>query len=201
MRVGLFGGSFDPVHFGHLLLAECCREQCDLDWVWFLPAAVPPHKVDRDLSSAEARIEMLELALAGHEAFAVDRYEVERGGVSFTVDTLRHFRSRWPENELFLLLGADMFNDLPNWREADEVCRLAMPVVVRRAGFSEPEFDRLTGIAPPEQLEAIRRHVVEMPQIDLRSSEIRRRVAAGESIRYQVPRSVEKYVETRGLYR
>ena len=97
MRLGLFGGSFDPVHYGHLLLAECCREQCRLDRVWFLPAAVPPHKQGRQLTPAAARIEMLQLAIAGHEAFGVDRYEVDRGGVSYTVDTLRHFRGGDPD--------------------------------------------------------------------------------------------------------
>ena len=201
MRLGLCGGSFDPVHYGHLLLAERCREGQRLDRVWFLPAGVPPHKQDRDLTPAPLRIEMLELAIAGHEQFAVSRYEVDRGGVSYTVDTLRHFRKEDPQGELFFLLGADMLHDLPHWREAAEVCRLAMPVVVRRAGAREPDFECLSGLVLPERIERIRQHQVEMPQIELCSSEIRRRVAAGLSIRYQTPRAVEKYIETHGLYR
>ena len=91
MRLGIFGGTFDPVHYGHLLLAECCREQCRLDAVWFLPAATPPHKQDRELTPAAQRIEMLELAIAGNPAFSVCRYEADRGGVNYTVDTLDTF--------------------------------------------------------------------------------------------------------------
>ena len=124
MRLGMFGGTFDPVHYGHLLLAECCREQCRLDAVWFLPAAVPPHKQDRELTPAGRRIEMLELAIAGNPAFSVCRYETDRGGVNYTVDTLTHFRDEDPGRELFFLLGADMLLDLPHWRNAAQGLRV-----------------------------------------------------------------------------
>lgn len=201
MRLGLFGGSFDPVHFGHLLLAEYCREQCGLEQVWFLPAAVPPHKQDRDLSPGEVRAEMLELAIAGHEHFAVNRFELDRGGVSYTVETLRHFQSQSPEWDLFLLMGADMLHDLPNWRQSGEVLRLAIPVVVCRPGEKEPDFGPLAPLVPPERLEEIRRHLVTMPEIGLSGTEIRRRVREGRSIRYQTPRAVGMYIQTHGLYR
>jgi nicotinate-nucleotide adenylyltransferase len=200
MRLGLLGGSFDPVHYGHLLLAECCREQCRLDEVRLLPAAVPPHKQDRQLTPAEARIEMLELAVAGHPAFAVSRYETDCGGVSYTVDTLAHFRELEPNAELFFLLGADMLQDLPNWRQAARVCELATPVVVGRPGSGPVDFECLGKVATADQIDRIRRHQVQMPEIGLSSTEIRRRVAAGKSIRYQTPRAVEKYIETHGLY-
>jgi len=200
MRLGLFGGSFDPVHFGHLLLAEICRQQCRLDQVWFLPAAVPPHKKDRALTPAAERIEMLELATAGHDAFRVHRDEIDRGGVSYTIDTLRQVRQELPQSELFFIMGADMLHDLPHWRQARQVCRLAVPIAAHRPGASPPDFECLRGVASPERIEQFRRHQVEMPQIDLSSSEIRRRVAAGESIRYQTPRAVEKYIETHRLY-
>ena len=200
MRLGLFGGSFDPVHFGHLLLAECCLHQCRLDQVRFLPAAVPPHKRDREVTPGENRIEMLELAIGGHDRFVVARYELDRGGVSYTVDTLRHFRSEDPEVELFLLLGADMLHDLPQWRESAAVCEMAIPVVVRRSGVEEPDFDCLSAVASAERIDVVRRHQVEMPQIGFSSSEIRRRTAAGESIRYHTPRAVEKYIQTHRLY-
>ena len=125
MRIGIFGGSFDPVHFGHLLLAECCREQGQLDAVWFLPAAIPPHKQQqRELTPAQNRIEMLELAIGGHPAFSVSRYETDRGGVNYTVETLAHFRDEDPARELFFLLGADMFRDLPQWRQPERICEL-----------------------------------------------------------------------------
>ena len=137
MRLGIFGGTFDPVHYGHLLLAECCREECRLDEVWFLPTAMPPHK-QRTLTPAAARIEMLELAIAGHAAFSVSRYETDRGGVNYTAETLAHF-SRGSARQLFFLLGADMFHDLPQWREPQRICQLALPTVVRRWG--EPALD------------------------------------------------------------
>jgi nicotinate-nucleotide adenylyltransferase len=200
MRLGLFGGSFDPVHYGHLILAECCRDECRLDEVHFLPAAVPPHK-HRDLTAAEPRIEMLELATAGHAAFSVSRYEVDRGGVSYTVDTLRHYREAYPECELFLLLGADMLLDLPHWREASEVCRLAIPVVAARPEFDGPDYSCISQIASPEQIDVFRQYRVTMPQIGTSSTDIRRRIAAGKTIRYMVPRPVGKYIEEHGLYR
>jgi nicotinate-nucleotide adenylyltransferase len=200
MRLGLFGGSFDPVHYGHLMLAECCREQCRLDAVWFLPAAIPPHKQDREPTPAEKRIEMLELAIAGHEAFSVCRYEADRGGVNFTVDTLAQFRQEDPARELFFLVGADMLHDLPHWRNPARVCELAVLVVVRRPGVGPLDFESLGAFLPADRIEAIRRHQVEMPEIGISSTEIRRRVAAGLSIRYWTPRAVEMYVHTHGLF-
>ncbi len=200
MRLGLFGGSFDPVHYGHLLLAECCREQAELDAVWFLPAAVPPHKRGRQLAPAEQRIEMLELAIAGHSAFSVNRYETDHGGVNFTVDTLTHFRQEYPQRELFFLLGADMLHDLPNWHQPAGICALATPLVVRRPGTAEPDFECLQPIASAEQIDRIRQNQVEMPQIGISSTEIRRRVSVDRSIRYITPRAVGMYIETHDLY-
>ena len=180
MRLGIFGGTFDPVHYGHLLLAECCREQCRLDAVWLLPTAVPPHKQQRELTPAAQRIEMLELAIAGNAAFSVCRHEAERGGVNYTVDTLAHLHEEDPSRELFLLLGADMLADLPNWRSAARVCELALPVAVCRPGCGPIDFDRLGGIATAERIEQMRRHQVEMPEIGISSTEIRRRVESGQ---------------------
>ena len=200
MRLGLFGGTFDPVHYGHLLLAESCREQCRLDQVWFLPAAVPPHKQDRVLAAASARIEMLELATAGHETFSVSRYEVDRGGINYSVDTLTHFGAEDPQSELFFLMGSDMLHDLPNWHEPARLCELATPVAVCRSGAGEADFDALVGVASQERIEAMRCHRVEMPLVGLSSTEVRRRVAAGLSIRYHTPRAVEAYIQAQRLY-
>jgi len=121
--------------------------------------------------------------------------------VSYTVDTLRHVRDQYPEGDPFLLMGADMLHDLPHWHEADQICRLAIPAVVSRPGPGRPDFDCLAGLAPPDRIATARRHEVAMPQIELSSKEIRRRVAEGLSIRYQSPRAVEKYIETHQLYR
>jgi nicotinate-nucleotide adenylyltransferase len=201
MRLGLLGGTFDPVHYGHLLLAECCREQCRLDAVWFLPTAVPPHKQDRALTPTEQRVEMLALAIAGNPAFSVCRYETDRGGVNYTVDTLTHFHEEDPGREMFFLLGADMLADLPHWRSPARICELALPVVVRRPGAGAIDFGCLSEIAPSERIEQIRRHQVEMPEIGISGTDLRRRVSLGESIRYRVPRAVEVYIETHGLYK
>jgi nicotinate-nucleotide adenylyltransferase len=200
LRLGLFGGSFDPVHYGHLLLAECCREQCRLDAVWFLPTAVPPHKRNRKLTPAARRIEMLELAVAGNPAFSVCRYETDRGGVNYTVDTLSHFHDEAPSRELFFLVGADMLLDLPNWRNAARVCELAVPIVVRRPGC-QINFGCLRKIASAERIKRFRQHQVEMPEIGISGTGLRRRVRAGQSIRYQVPRGVEMYIAAHKLYR
>ena len=201
MRLGVFGGTFDPVHYGHLLLAETCREQCRLDEVWFVPAAVPPHKQDRTRSPARQRIEMLELATGGHDAFVVSPIEIQRGGVSYTVDTLAEVHAQRPNAELFLLMGADSLKDLPTWREPVRICELAIPIVVHRAGSPPPDFSCLSRTVPANRLELFRQHQVEMPIVEFSSRDLRARVAAGQSIRYRTPRAVEKYIETNGLYR
>lgn len=200
MRLGIYGGTFDPVHYGHLLLAESCREQCRLDRVWFMPAAVPPHKQGVTVSDAAVRIELLQLAIGGHEAFAVSTLEIDRGGVSFTIDTLAAIHEREPGAELFLLMGADTLEDLPNWREPRRVLELATPAVVHRAGGAGPRFEAIATFVAPERLAAIKASQVEMPAIGLSSTEIRRRVAEGRSIRYMTPRAVEMGIATRRLY-
>ena len=143
---------------------------------------------------------MLELAIAGNPAFSVCRYETDRGGVNFTADTLGHFRREDPDRELFFLLGADMLHDLPTWRQPARICELATPVVVRRPGSPEPSFDGLASATSPGQVERIRRHQVDMPELGVSSTEIRRRMANGESIRYLTPRAVEEYIKTHELY-
>lgn len=201
MRVGVFGGSFDPIHLGHLILAEMCFEQLRLDEVRFTPTAVAPHKQDRRPTPAEHRAAMIELAIAGREGFVLSRIELDRGGVNYTVDTLATMAGEQPECELFLLLGADMLNDLPNWRRASEVCRLALPVGVQRAGMPPPEFERLRPLVEPDRWEAIRTAEVVMPLVGISSSMIRQRAAAGKSIRFLTPRAVEAYIEHHRLYR
>jgi nicotinate-nucleotide adenylyltransferase len=200
MKLGIFGGTFDPVHYGHLMLAECCRQQRGLDAIWFLPAAVPPHKRDQELTPAAHRIEMLKLATAGNPAFSVSTYETDRGGVNYTVDTLAHIRDEDPGRELFFLMGEDMLLDLPHWKEPRRVCELAMPVVLRRAGLPPVDFSCLSSVIAPLRIEEIRRHQVEMPEIGISATDIRRRAAAGQSIRYHTPRAVEMYIEHDRLY-
>jgi nicotinate-nucleotide adenylyltransferase len=201
MRLGLYGGSFDPVHYGHLLLAECCRETLRLDEVWLIPAAVSPHKQAREQTPAKHRFEMLELALGGHEQLMASPLEIDRGGISYTVETLSAIREQQPAATLFLLMGADSLHDLPTWREPARICELALPAVVRRGGAPEPDFNVLTSLVSSERLITIRAAQVQMPLIELSSTELRDRAASGKSLRYRTPRGVEKYIETHGLYR
>ena len=201
MRLGLFGGSFDPVHFGHLRLAEQCRAQARLDEVWLTPSAVQPHKLGGPRASALDRLRMLELAVADIPALSVSRLEIDRGGVSYTVDTLRAIQAAHLHAELFLLMGADTLRDLPNWREPAAICRLATPLVVHRAGAPPPDFDVLAPLVSADRLAQIRALEVEMPAVDISSTEIRERVARGESIEGMTPRAVVELISKHQLYK
>lgn len=200
MRLGIFGGSFDPVHYGHLLLAEQCRETCRLDRVLFVPAATPPHKLEGLGATSRQRVEMLKLAIAGYERFEVSTVELDRGGISYTVDTLSNLRDEMPEDELFLLMGAESLAELPTWREPGTICKLATIVVAQRAGAPEVDFGVLNELASPARLNEFRAAQFETPIIELSSTDIRQRVANGASIRYRTTRSVEKYIEANRLY-
>jgi nicotinate-nucleotide adenylyltransferase len=201
MRLGIFGGSFDPVHYGHLLVAETCREEARLDEVWFMPAATPPHKRGVTLTSPKQRIEMLELAIAGHAALRVSAIEIDRGGLSYTVDTLRAVHAARPNDKLFLLMGGDTLEDLPKWRDPAEILELATPIAVERHGSPEPNYAALTALVSPERLQEIRALRVAMPVIELSATDIRERVKSRKSIRFRTPRAVEKYIETHSLYK
>jgi nicotinate-nucleotide adenylyltransferase len=201
MRLGIFGGSFNPIHYGHLLLAETCREQARLDEVWFVPNALSPLKQEAPPAPPKQRLEMLQLAIGGHEAFRVSTIELDRGGVSYTVDTLAAIRAEQPTAELFFLLGADSLADFPRWRQPEEICRLATPLVVRRHGSSEPQYESLAALVAKERLDEVKTSTIDMPLIELSSSDLRLRAAEGRSLRYRTPRAVEKYIETNRLYR
>ena len=198
MRIGIFGGTFDPVHMGHLILAEQCRAQTGLDEVWFVPSAQPPHK-DRGVTRFEQRCEMLELAIAGHPAFRADRIENALPAPSFTARTLERLHASYPGNEFSLLLGSDCLPDLPGWYEPHRVIELASLVVVPRPGVMLWTAERLAA-ALHLDVSAVRLRFVACPMIEIASREIRRAVADGMSIRYMVPRAVEEYIRERKLY-
>jgi len=200
MKLGIFGGSFDPIHYGHLLLAESAREQFALDQVWFIPAAVAPHKQGRTPTSAKQRIEMLELAIAGHEAFHISAIEIDRGGVSYTVDTLTAIHQQTPAAELFLLMGADSLADLLTWREPAKICELAWPIVSRRADAPEPDFSTLAPFVNPARLQMMEAMRLHMPIIQFSSTDLRTRTGEGRSLRYRMPRAVEQYIRAQRLY-
>ena len=193
-RVGILGGSFDPVHYGHLIMAECARVQCRLDSVWFVPTALNPLKQDGPSASAEERIEMLELAIGGHEAFEVNRCEVDSTGPSFTFETLEQLTAEHTETEFVFIMGADSLADLKQWKNPDRICELASIAVVCRPESPSPNAE----LFPVEDPVWMR---VDMPLIGLSSREIRAAVVKGIGIRFQTPRAVEAYIAQQELYR
>jgi nicotinate-nucleotide adenylyltransferase len=196
MRLGLYGGTFDPIHLGHLVLAEACREACALDRVWFVVAGSPPHKLGERTPVAD-RLEMVRIAVAGHPAFEVSEVEAEGPGPHYSFQTLEAIGRDRPADELFFLIGADSLADLPTWRRPGRIAALATIVVANRPGVDPARL-----AAPPDLGPDARpiRHVT-MPSIGIASNELRRRVAEGATIRYQVPRGVEAYIAARALYR
>lgn len=198
-RLGIYGGSFDPVHLGHLLLAETCREACELDRVMFLPCGQSPHKPRGAIASGQQRAEMLEFAVAGDSRFGVCRIELERSGPSFTVETLRQLRVEQPDSELFFLMGADSLADLPLWREPQAILELATIVAVNRGHRPPPDWLSLENRLGSIVRDRVR--LVTMPAIDLSATEIRERIRSTRSVRFQVPRAVEEYIRHNGLYR
>lgn len=194
MRIGVYGGSFDPPHVGHLLLASDAREALDLDRLIFIPTGTQPLKAETSaVASAQDRLEMVRLAVADDAHYQVDETEINRKGLSYTVDTLEHLSKRYEAARLFLLLGEDSLASFARWRDPDRILELATLAVMRRndrtgsSGEGQP--------MPAGVLEVSARRV------DVSSTEIRARLKAGKSIKGFVPESVERFIEARGLYR
>ena len=205
MRIGVFGGSFDPVHHGHLVVAECCREQAGLDRVLFVPAARQPFKQDRALAAGHHRAEMLALAVGGNPAFAVSSLELDRGGVSYTVDTVAALREMHADDELCLILGPDALESLADWHDPVRILDLARVLAVERAGLDDVAVmmraPRLAPLLGPERAARIVADKIVVPAIGIRASDLRSLVARGRSIRYRTPRAVERYIAAHGVYR
>jgi nicotinate-nucleotide adenylyltransferase len=192
VRIGVFGGTFDPPHVGHLLVASDAREALKLDRLIFVPTGVQPFKVDTpSVASGQDRLEMLRLAVADDANYVVDDAEINRKGLSFTVDTLEHLSERHPAAQLFLLLGEDLLAGFEQWRNPARIRELATVAAVRRAGPASSGVER---IAPGVVVVSTRR-------VDVSSTEIRERLRAGKSIKGFVPESVERFIDARGLYR
>lgn len=185
----MFGGTFDPPHLGHLAAASDAFEALGLDRLLFVPAAEPPHKRGRERTPAALRLEMVRAAIAGDPRFAADDRELRRGGPSYTVDTLRELRGDAPADELYLLVGADQMREMHTWHRASELARLATPAVLSREGGGAPAGGAFRPVPVP------------VTRVDVSATELRRRVAAGRSIRYLVPEAVRAIVERERLYR
>ena len=196
MRLGIFGGAFNPPHTGHLVCAQEAVVQLQLDRVLFMPVGQAPHRELQSDPGAEERFEMVERATADDERFEASRLEVDREGPSYTLDTLRALRESRPDDELFLILGGDQAASLPAWHEPEEVLALATVAVVERVSWSRNAIGiRVSRLKGEREI-----RYLDMPLIQISSSVIRRRVAGGQPIRYLVPDGVAAYVEEHGLY-
>ena len=196
MRIGILGGTFNPPHLGHLVAAQEAHGELDLDQVLLIPAATPPHKPVEDEPGARHRLELCRLAVGDDHRFSVSEIELQRDGPSFTVDTLKVLSTHEPSDELFLILGGDIAAGLPDWHEPEKVLELATVAIAQRRGTAKSTVDR----ALAQLRGGERARFFEMPSIGISSTMVRRRVRAGQPIRYFVPDGVKQYIETHGLY-
>ena len=199
-RVALLGGTFNPPHLAHLVCASEAADQMGLDRVMLTPVFSPPHKEVPEDPGPEVRLGLCELAVAGDERLEVSRLEIDRGGPSFTVDTLRELNARHPEHELIFIVGGDMAVSLPTWKDPRAVLELATLGVAERSGATRRDItERLSAEYGDDVSDRLT--FFDMPRMDISSSEIRRRVAAGRTIRYLVPDAVADHIAEHGLYR
>lgn len=193
MRIGLFGGSFDPPHNGHLLVAQAIQESLSLDSMIFIPAFKAPHKADTEQTAFEHRHNMTQLAIEGNPSFSVDSYEIDKEGVSYTIDTVREFRKRFPEieNELFFIIGSDSLQEYHTWKAPLDILKYCHIVVAGRPYYSARDVDPL-----------IMSKVImtDIPQVEISSKRIRKRIQLGLSVRYMLPESVLEYINSKKLY-
>lgn len=211
-RVGIFGGTFNPIHFGHLRSAEVIREAFQLDRVYFVPAARPPHKEGKHLASPSHRLKMVELAVVGNPFFAVSTVELEREGKSYSIDTIRYFRTAFRPSALFFIVGIDAFLEIHSWKDFADIPALCHVIVTSRPGIAMPPRDRFLPVA----LQAafwydsacdLYRHKTghmivsyEIEGLNISASTIREKIRQRKSVRYLVPPSVESYMAEHALY-
>ncbi len=190
-KIGIFGGTFNPPHIAHLMAAEGVRDQLKLDRVIFVPAAIPPHKQKENIVQVKHRLEMVRLAIKGNRYFEISDVELHRKGPSYTIDTVREMRRSYPHDELLFIMGIDLLTDFDTWKEPDRIldeCRL---VAMNRPGFDLAVVDKDL---------LLRVELVNVPSVDISSTNIRRRVKSGRSIRYLVTQDVEEYIRRNSIY-
>jgi nicotinate-nucleotide adenylyltransferase len=188
MRIGLLGGTFNPIHSGHLILADEVREKLKLDQVVFVPANIPPHKKSAAIAPARLRMEMLRIAVRGNRHFSVSDVELRRSGPSYTIDTIYEFKKRFPGDELFFITGSDLLKYFAEWKDLRQIVRLVKFIVATRPGYP---------------LEGIPRYIATVPirAVDISAFEVRMHVRMGKSYRYLVPEGVYRYIQKHRLYR
>ena len=197
-RLGVFGGTFDPIHNGHLFIAEEAADRLDLDSVEFIPSRTPPHRAQEPAASPVNRLEMVRAAIAHNGRFTASDAELVREGPSYTVDTLRGLRSERPDAEIYFIVGMDSLHDMPNWREPAEILSLAFIVAVERGGHEQRGLDVLERLLP---MARGRVTLISGLGLEISATEVRQRLAESRSVRYLVPDPVIDYIASHGLYR
>jgi len=194
MKIGIFGGTFDPIHMGHLIVAETVRSDFQLDRILFIPASKPPHKPGRTFASFTDRKSMIKQALKDNPFFQLSDVEHRRSGVSYTIDTIRWFQKSkiWEKHIFFLLIGADSLLELSTWKDPDDIFKSVRVLVLRRPGSDITKSEK-------RYLEKVT--IVDVPHIDISSTKIRNRIGRNQTVRYWVPEAVERYIHKKGLYR
>lgn len=194
-RLGIMGGTFDPIHLGHMIIASYATEAFHLDAVWFMPAQIPPHKRNENVSPTKHRIEMVKRALDGDNRFAYSDFDVQNDKPSLTSELLERLAQELPESELFFIAGADSLIDFPRWNEPQQILHRARLAIAQRAGseIHDDVFDSIPNLRE-------RTIIFDAPIIEISSTTIRQRVADGKCIRYLVPSGIERYIRENGLY-
>lgn len=201
-KIGLFGGSFNPVHHGHLIIARCLAERIGLSRVIFLPCGCPPHKGETELIGAHHRGAMVKLAIKREPLFEYSAYDLNRPGPAYTIETIRHFQSELGASpELHWIIGADTLCELPLWYQVSELVDECQVVTAVRPGSSAEVWDDLATVFRPEQIARLRSGVYETPMIDISATDIRRRIAAGRSVTFLMSDPVADYIQKHNLYR
>ncbi|KLU66045.1 nicotinate-nucleotide adenylyltransferase [Desulfosporosinus acididurans] len=198
-KIGIMGGTFDPIHYGHLVAAEMARSEFNLSKVLFIPTGIPPHKDRLDISVGKSRLEMVERAIKDNPAFECSAMEIERQGPSYTVETLRLLSKIWPEHELYFITGTDALREIFSWREAEEILTMIQFIGAARPGFDAKDFLQCVRHDHPEIVDKI--HYLEVPALAISSTDIRMRVKQQKPIRYLLPEAVRLFIEQKNLYR
>lgn len=198
MRIGVFGGTFDPIHLGHLVAGQEVCSRLDLEKVLFVPTGVPPHKLNEQITAVEHRLAMVELAIASNPCFELSRVDVDRPGPSYTVDTLQLLLAQWPSStKPYFIMGLDSLAEITTWHRPERLIQLCRLAVVGRPGYNA-DLTELEAALPGI---SSRIECVPMPWLEISSTDLQRRVRQGISIKYLVPEAVEKYIYQHGLYR
>lgn len=198
MRLGIFGGTFDPIHIGHLLTAECAAESLNLDSVIFIPANIPPHKQNSKVRSSYHRLRMVLAATVNNPKFQVSSLELNREGPSYSIDTIKELKKLYIGATFYFIIGADAINELASWHDAQNLLKYCHFAAATRAGA---ELDKQSLLETFGELANTKIHEIKTRQIEISSTEIRQRVAVGKNISYMVPEAVAKYIVEEGLYK